>query len=121
MAVLNRGTQTVWSNATTGANGSSKWAVVGAQVNVAVHITVSAGTTIGFEVAYSKNRSAGRNAEPSNVDAHKLYKRDGSGPLTITLAAGGSVTIDLSEFTPNFIRVTSTSDVTATAVVEVVG
>lgn len=121
MAVLNRGVQIVWDDTDTGSNGSSKWAVVGAQTNVAAHISVDSATTIGFEVAYAKNRSAGRNAEPSEVDAHVFYKSDGSGPLTITLSSAGAVTIDLSSFTPNFIRLTSTADVTATAAIEVVG
>ena len=121
MAVLNRGVEFLWNEEATGAGGASPFAVIGAQVNVAVHISVDGATTIGFEAAYSENRSAGRNAVPDSTHAHVLYQRDGSAPLTISIAQAGKVTIDLSEFTPNFLRITSSNDVTATAVVEVVG
>ena len=120
MAVLNRGVQKLWDNESTGAGGESPYAVIGAQVNVAVHISVSAATTIGFEAAPS-NGSAGFNTQPGDADAHVLYKRDGTGPLTIAFAGAGKATIDLSYFSAKFLRVTSTNNVTATAVVEVVG
>lgn len=120
MAVLNRGVQVIWDNESTGAAGASSYAVVGAQTNVAVHIEVSGATTIGFEAAPS-NGSVGFNTLPDNDDAHVFYKRDGSGALTITFAGAGKATIDLSPFTPKFLRLTSSNSVTATAVVEVVG
>lgn len=120
MAVLNRGVETIWDNESTGANGVSRYTVVGAQTDVAVHISVDGATVIGFECAPS-NGSVGFNTLPENDNAHTLYKSDGSGPLTITFASAGTATIDLSPFIPKFIRVTSTADVTATAVVEVVG
>lgn len=120
MAVLNRGVQKLWDNQETGVAGKSSYAVVGAQTGVALHVKVSAATTIGIECAYS-NGSAGKNTLPGNNEAHVLQKRDGTGPLTISLSAAGGATIDLSPFAANFVRVTSTNNVTATAVVEVVG
>lgn len=117
---LNRGVQVVWDNESTGSNGHSKFAVVGAQSNVCVHLTVSGATTIGFECAPSDG-SVGFNTLPTDADARTLYKKDGTGPLTITLATAGTATVDLSPFIPKFIRVTSTNSVTATAVVEVLG
>lgn len=120
MAVLNRGVQKIWDNEATGAGGKSDYAVIGAQTNVAVHVNVSGATTIGFEAAPS-NGSVGFNTMPTDSDAHILYKSDGSGPLTVVLAGAGKVTIELSPFTAKFLRVTSTNNVTATAVVEVVG
>lgn len=121
MSVLNRGVQKIWDNESTGAGGESSYAVLGAQINAAVHIQVSGATTIGFECAYSPTGSVGFNALPGDSDAHVLYKRDGSGPLTIVFAGAGKATIDLSPLTAKFIRLSSTNDVTATAVVEVVG
>ena len=121
MAVLNRGTQILWDSESTGAGGESDYAVVGAQTNVAVHVDVSGATTIGFQCAYSPTGSVGFNALPDDADAHVYFKRDGSGALTLTFAGAGTATIDLSPFTPKFLRVTSTNNVTATAVVEVVG
>lgn len=121
MSVLNRGVQTVWDNESTGAGGESDYAVIGAQTGVAVHVEVSGATTIGFECAYSPTGSVGFNALPDDSDAHVYYKRDGSGALTMTFAGAGKATIDLSPFTPKFVRVTSTNNVTATAVVEVIG
>lgn len=120
MAVLNRSVQIVWDNASTGANGASSYAVVGAQEYVAVHVEVDAATTIGIECAPS-NGSVGRNTLPGDPEAHVYYKRDGSGPLTISFASAGAATIDLSPFVSKFVRLTSTNDVTATAVIEVVG
>jgi hypothetical protein len=120
MAVLNRGVETIWDEESTGVNGASRYTVVGAQTDVAVHIKVSGATTIGFECAPSDG-SVGFNTLPDSADAHTLYKKDGSGPFVITFASAGSATIDLSPFIPKFIRVTSTANVTATAVVEVVG
>lgn len=120
MAVLNRGVQKIWDNEATGANGKSDYAVIGAQTNVAVHIDVSGATTIGFEAAPS-NGSVGFNTLPTNTDAHTYYKADGSGPLTVAIAGAGKVTIEMSPFTAKFLRLTSTNNVTATAVVEVVG
>lgn len=120
MAVLNRGVQRIWDNEATGANGASAYAVIGAQTNVAVHISVGAATTIGFEAAPSDG-SVGFNTLPGDPEAHTFYKSDGSEPLTIDFSSGGSATIELSPFTAKFLRLTSTSDVTATAIVEVVG
>jgi hypothetical protein len=120
MAVLNRGVQTIWDNEATGEDGASNYAVVGAQTNVAVHITVDAATTIGFQAAHSDG-SVGFNTLPGNADAHVLMLPDGSAALTVTFAAAGKATIEVSPFTPKFLRLTSTDDVTATAVVEVVG
>jgi len=138
MAVLNRGVQVIWNNESTGAYGptgptgptgpndvygASSYAVVGAQINVAVHIEVDDATTIKVEAAYAANRSAGRNYNPGHQDAHPYYTFTGgwgSGP-EVTFSAAGKATIELSPYTPNFLRLTSTNDVTATAVVEVVG
>lgn len=120
MAVLNRGVQKIWDDESTGAGGESSFAVIGAQTNAAVHVQVSGATTIGFEAAPSDG-SVGFNTLPDDSDAHLFYKRDGSGPLTITFAGAGKATIDLSPFTPKFVRLTSSNNVTATAVVEVVG
>lgn len=120
MAVLNRGVETIWDNESTGAGGESAFAVIGAQTDVCVHITVSAATTIGFECAPSDG-SVGFNTLPDDTDARTLYKKDGSGPFTITFAGAGTATVDLSPFIPKFVRLTSTANVTATAVVEVVG
>lgn len=121
MSVLNRGVQTVWDNESTGAAGKSAYAVIGAQTNVAVHISVSGATSIGFECAYSPTGSVGFNALPGNSDAHVLYKPDGSAALSLAFAAAGKATIEISPFTPKFLRLSSTNNVTATAVVEVVG
>lgn len=120
MAVLNRGVQKIWDNESTGLNGKSSYAVVGAQTYVAVHIDVSGATTIGFECAPSDG-SVGFNTLPDDTDAHIFYKRDGSAAFTVTFAAAGKATLDLSPFVPKFLRLTSTANVTATAVVEVVG
>jgi hypothetical protein len=120
MAVLNRSAQVVWDNKLTGANGASAYAVIGAQQYVAVHVRVDAPTTIGFECAPSDG-SSGYNTLPGDSDAHKLLLPNGSGPLTITFAAAGAATIELSPFVSKFVRLTSTNSVNATAVVEVVG
>lgn len=120
MAVLNRGVQTLWDNESTGVGGESAYAVIGAQTNVAVHVKVSGATVIGFEAAPS-NGSVGFNTLPDDTDAHTYFKPDGSGALTLTFAGSGAATIDVSPFTAKFLRLTSTNDVTATAVVEVVG
>lgn len=120
MAVLNRGVQKIWDNESTGAAGESDYAVIGAQTNVAVHIAVSGATTIGFEAAPS-NGSVGFNTLPTDTEAHTLFKPDGSGALQVVFAGSGKVTIELSPFTAKFLRLTSTNNVTATAVVEVVG
>lgn len=117
---LNRGVQKIWDDESTGSNGKSRFAVVGAQTNACVHIVVSGATTIGFECAPS-NGSVGFNTLPTDSDAHTLYKKDASAPMTVVFGSAGSATIDLSPFIPKFIRVTSTNDITATAVVEVVG
>jgi hypothetical protein len=136
MAVLNRGVQFVWNNELTGAYGptgptgptgpndvygASSYAVVGAQTNVAVHIEVDGPTTIKVEAAYAANRSAGRNYDPSHQDAHPYWLVGPTGPVQFVFAAAGKAAFDLSPYTPNFLRLTSTNDVTATAVVEVVG
>lgn len=120
MAVLNRSAQKIWDDESTGSNGASSYAVVGAQQYVAIHVKVDGATTIGIECAPSDG-SVGYNTLPGDSDAHKYYKRDGSGPLTIVFAGAGAATIDLSPFVSKFVRLTSTNDVTATAVVEVVG
>lgn len=120
MSVLNRSVQTIWDNEATSAGGKSTYAVVGAQEYVAIHIKVSGATTIGIECAPSDG-SAGYNTLPGDTNAHKYFKRDGSGPMTLTFADAGTATIDLSPFVSKFVRLTSTNNVTATAVVEVVG
>jgi hypothetical protein len=144
MAVLNRGVQVVWNNEPTGAYGptgptgptgpndvygASSYAVVGAQTNVAVHIEVDGPTIIKVESAYAADRSAGRNYTPGHQDAHRYYAAPHlfGGLVVVDTADGiqftdaGKATIELSPYTPNFLRLTSTNDVTATAVVEVVG
>lgn len=123
MAVLNRGVQVIWNNESTGAGGESAYAVVGAQTNVAVHITVSGATTIGFQAAPS-NGSVGFNTLPGDAEAHLFYTKDSSGtliPMTLVFSAAGKATVELSPFTAKFVRLSSTGNVTATAVVEVVG
>lgn len=143
MAVLNRGVQVIWNNESTGAYGptgptgptgpddvygASSYAVVGAQTNVAVHIEVDDATTIKVEAAYAADRSAGRNYNPGHQDAHLYYAAPHLYQLVqvgvangIEFSAAGKATIELSPYTPNFLRLTSTNDVIATAVVEVVG
>lgn len=136
MAVLNRGVQFIWNNESTGAYGptgptgptgpndvygASSYAVVGAQTNVAVHVEVDGPTTIKVEAAYSANRSAGRNYDPGHQDAYPYCAVYPTGPIQFVFAAAGKAAFDLSPYTPNFLRLTSTNDVTATAVVEVVG
>jgi hypothetical protein len=136
MAVLNRGIQYVWNNESTGAYGptgptgptgpndvygASSYAVVGAQTNAAVHVEVDGPTTIKVEAAYSANRASGRNYNPGHEDAHPYYTFGGIGQAEFTFGAAGKVSIELSPYTPNFLRLTSTNDVIATAVVEVVG
>ena len=122
MAVLNRGVQIVWDNESTGVNGASTFAVVGAQTNVAVHVAVSGATTIKIESAYSPERQPGRNYQPDGDDAH-VYCTPQSpvAQVQYVFAGAGKASIELSPFTPNFIRLVSTNDVTATAAVEVVG
>ena len=139
MAVLNRGVQIIWNNESTGeygptgptgptgpndVYGASSYAVVGAQTNVAVHIEVDGATIIKVESAYAANRSAGRNYNPGHEDAHPYYILGGAFSFALTgfeFADAGKATIELSPYTPNFLRLTSTNDVTATAAVEVVG
>lgn len=120
--------------------GASSYAVVGAQTNVAVHIEVDDATTIKVEAAYAANRSAGRNYTPGHEDAHpyySIYSNDSylatglnpsdaeavfvRRPLEFVFEGAGKASFDISPYTPNFLRLTSTNDVTATAVVEVVG
>lgn len=123
MTVLNRGVQFVWNDESTGSNGSSTYAVIGAQTNVAVHISVDGATTIKVEAAYSANHSSGINYQPGNADAHQyhVYSNGAFEPVEITFATAGQASFDISPYTPNFLRLTSTSDVTATAAIEVVG
>jgi hypothetical protein len=153
MAVLNRGVQIIWNNESTGeygttgptgstgpAPGSSSYAVVGAQTNVAVHVEVDGATTIRVEAAYSANRAAGRNYDPGDSDAHPYYSIYSSDsylatgfapsdaqavmvrrPLEFVFESAGKAAFDISPYTPNFLRLTSSNDVTATAAVEVVG
>lgn len=120
MAVYNRGRTVLWNNASTGANGKTKAGVVGAQTHCALFVQVGAATTIGIEVAPG-NGTAGLNSLPVDADFYPLYKRDGSGALTITFGAAGKAAIDLSPLAAQFVRLTSTNDVTATAYMDVVG
>jgi len=123
MSVLNRGVQYIWSAEATGIGGASTYAVVGAQTNVAVHVTVSGATTISVQAAFSANRSAGRNYDPGDTDAHPFYSNASSVlvPLEFVFSGAGKASFDVSPYTPNFLRLVSSNDVTATAVVEVVG
>jgi hypothetical protein len=144
---LNRGVQFIWNNESTGEytgptgpTGASEYAVVGAQTNVAVHVEVSGATTIRVQAAYPVDRSVGRNYMPTGPDAHdyySIYSNDSylatgpnpsdaqavfvRRPLEFVFEGAGKASFDISPYTPKFLRLTSTNDVTATAAIEVVG
>lgn len=140
MAVLNRGVQYLWNDESTGEDGVSNYAIIGAQTNVAIHIEVDGPTTIRIEAAASMNRSVGGNYMPDGNDFapyYSIYSSDSyfssspnpvdaiaagvRRPLEFVLESAGKAAFDISPYTPKFLRLTSTNDVTATAVVEVVG
>lgn len=110
-----RGVTTVWNNATTGANGTSSTAYVAQATAVAALITVNGATNITFQTGEPGGGIAGINADTTNMTYFDLQKKDGSGVLQLTLAGAGNFAIDLSPFAPAYIRLKSSSSVTATA------
>jgi hypothetical protein len=113
---------TLWNNVATGAGGKSPAFNVGTRVNLAIVIRVSGATTIGIECA-AGDSSAGRNDAAALVDNDfaSLFKADGSGALTLVFAGAGAATLNLSPFAPQYLRLTSTNNITATAKIDLTG
>lgn len=121
-----RGQRVFWANVAVGSAGAkSPFVYVGPLTNVMVHLSVNGATTIGFETARPATTSgyapSGANALPPTGDARVLYKRDGSGALTVVFAGAGTASIDLSPFAGSWLRLSSSNNVTVDAYAEIVG
>lgn len=110
MALL-RGTEQIWNAATvTGAPDNSSEAFVGAGSNVGVYIKNSGANsaTIKLQVGFPSGGklSAGRNTDPTDWFD---YEKAGGAVLSVTVAAGALVAIDLSPFSPPYLRLVCTA------------
>lgn len=112
-----RGTTVVWNNVVTGANGTSAAAYVGQSTSVAVLIQVNGATNITLQTCEPAGGVAGINADVVNLQYFDMLKPDGTAVITLAFAGSGAQALDLSPFAPAYIRLKSSSSVTATGMI----
>lgn len=105
----------LWSNASTGAAGTSTAASIGAAVNVTLFIQVDGATTITIEASPGTG-GAGRNDDiSSSANWYPLFKDDFAAGFSFAFAGAGKAALDLSPLAAEHIRLVSSNNVTATA------
>lgn len=124
-----RGGQEIWTAHVLANGDKSALAIPGPGPFVCVYIenTGAAAATFAIEVAVSTALEAGRNALDETPDGGVAWfpyaDKDNTTPLSIVVASGAAVAIDLAPFSPQFIRLhcTATTGTTVTAFVSSFG
>lgn len=114
MAIV-RGGGVIWDGVSVTANDISDMIYTGAKTALTLFVSNDDNMTSGtFSVLVARGtNSAGLNELPPESEFYTLLKRDGSGPLTFTVAAGTNAAIDLSPLAASYIRLKTSATLTS--------